>query len=155
MSNDPMVCFETFAYNTANMAYRRDILKEVGGFREEFYWPGCEDNDLALRILDSGFYMLYLPFHVTHSFPSDLASFFELYFHRGANHYLFMKINREVLERIEPGLSLRDTYKFPILKNHLLYRPHKLLTSARFFSHKIGSIYMKFKLLGGGNLNKI
>jgi cellulose synthase/poly-beta-1,6-N-acetylglucosamine synthase-like glycosyltransferase len=39
---------------TADMAYRTEVLKQVGGFDERFRWAHCEDTDLALRVLDAG-----------------------------------------------------------------------------------------------------
>ncbi|MEZ7007599.1 glycosyltransferase [Streptomyces sp. AD55] len=39
---------------TADMAYRTDVLKRVGGFDERFTRAYREDADLALRVLDQG-----------------------------------------------------------------------------------------------------
>ncbi|MEU5626066.1 MULTISPECIES: glycosyltransferase [Streptomyces] len=39
---------------TADMAYRTDALKQVGGFDERFTRAFREDADLALRVLDAG-----------------------------------------------------------------------------------------------------
>jgi hypothetical protein len=39
---------------TADMAYRRDVLAEVGGFDERFPRAYREDADLALRVLEHG-----------------------------------------------------------------------------------------------------
>ncbi|MER5221683.1 glycosyltransferase family 2 protein [Streptomyces flaveus] len=39
---------------TADMAYRTDALKQVGGFDERFRRAFREDTDLALRVLDAG-----------------------------------------------------------------------------------------------------
>jgi histidinol-phosphate phosphatase family protein len=46
---------ETARYATADMAYRRDVLAEVGGFDERFPRAFREDADLALRVLDAGY----------------------------------------------------------------------------------------------------
>lgn len=43
-----------FGYTTCNMAYRKNVLKQVGGFNEKFDAPYYEDTDLALRIKDNG-----------------------------------------------------------------------------------------------------
>lgn len=40
---------------TADMAYRRAVLAEVGGFDERFPRAFREDADLALRVLDAGY----------------------------------------------------------------------------------------------------
>ncbi|MGW8062515.1 glycosyltransferase [Streptomyces ziwulingensis] len=39
---------------TADMAYRTDVLEQVGGFDERFTRAFREDADLALRVLDAG-----------------------------------------------------------------------------------------------------
>ena len=46
---------ETARYATADMAYRRRLLIEVGGFDERFPRAYREDADLALRCLDAGY----------------------------------------------------------------------------------------------------
>lgn len=38
------------AFYTANVAYRRRALEQVGGFHVEFPFPHCEDLDLAFRV---------------------------------------------------------------------------------------------------------
>jgi histidinol-phosphate phosphatase family protein len=45
---------ERAVYATADLAYRRDVLRAVGGFDEGFPGAYREDADLALRILDAG-----------------------------------------------------------------------------------------------------
>ena len=46
--------FEGIGFMTANMFYRRDLLKEVGGFDERFKLAFREDSDLAWRIMEYG-----------------------------------------------------------------------------------------------------
>jgi len=46
---------ETARYATADMAYRRSVLAEVGGFDERFPRAFREDADLALRVMDAGY----------------------------------------------------------------------------------------------------
>lgn len=41
-------------YITANMAYRRELLLELGGLDESFPHPKCEDTELAWRCLQRG-----------------------------------------------------------------------------------------------------
>ncbi len=45
----------TAAWITADMAYRREVLEEVGGFDERFRRAYREDSDLALRVLAAGY----------------------------------------------------------------------------------------------------
>jgi histidinol-phosphate phosphatase family protein len=46
---------ETARWATADMAYRRDVLAEVGGFDERFPRAYREDADLGLRVLGAGY----------------------------------------------------------------------------------------------------
>jgi histidinol-phosphate phosphatase family protein len=46
---------ERARWATADMAYRRDVLRAVGGFDERFPRAYREDADLALRVLAAGF----------------------------------------------------------------------------------------------------
>jgi GT2 family glycosyltransferase len=45
---------ETGYYETCNMAYRRSVLEQVGGFDETFRFPYGEDTDLAWRAKEAG-----------------------------------------------------------------------------------------------------
>jgi histidinol-phosphate phosphatase family protein len=49
---------EDARWATADMAYRRDVLLEVGGFDERFRRAYREDADLALRVLAAGYELL-------------------------------------------------------------------------------------------------
>jgi histidinol-phosphate phosphatase family protein len=46
---------ETARWATADMAYRRDVLEEVGGFDERFPRAYREDADLGLRVVRAGY----------------------------------------------------------------------------------------------------
>ena len=48
-------------YVTANMAYRRDVLEQLGGFDERFRQAFLEDSDLAFRALDAGVTIVFSP----------------------------------------------------------------------------------------------
>jgi len=52
--------FKWDRFKTANMAVRREVLEEIGGF-DERYFLHREDTDLAWRIIDSGFKMAWVP----------------------------------------------------------------------------------------------
>ncbi|HVE94481.1 MAG TPA: glycosyltransferase family 2 protein [Acidimicrobiales bacterium] len=55
-------------FPTSNMAYRTDVLTELGGFAEQFTGPGCagEDTDLGWRCLESGRRILFAPEAIVH-----------------------------------------------------------------------------------------
>ncbi|MFA5785648.1 MAG: glycosyltransferase [Actinomycetota bacterium] len=48
-------------YRTCNIAYRREALERVGGFRTEFAYAAGEDTELALRTLEAGYRSCYEP----------------------------------------------------------------------------------------------
>jgi cellulose synthase/poly-beta-1,6-N-acetylglucosamine synthase-like glycosyltransferase len=47
-------------FKTANLAVRRDVLEEIGGFDERYHMHR-EDTDLAWRVIDAGFKMVWAP----------------------------------------------------------------------------------------------
>ncbi len=57
---------ETARWITADMAYRADVLRLVGGFDERFPRAFREDADLALRVLDRGYRLVQGERHTTH-----------------------------------------------------------------------------------------
>jgi glycosyltransferase involved in cell wall biosynthesis len=47
-------------FKTANLAVRRDVLEKIGGFDKRYYLHR-EDTDLAWRVIDAGFKMVWAP----------------------------------------------------------------------------------------------
>ncbi len=41
-------------YDTAGIAYRTDVLRQIGGMDENFLSAGCEGMELAIRVLEQG-----------------------------------------------------------------------------------------------------
>jgi len=52
--------FKWDRFKTANMAIRRDVLTEIGGF-DQRYFLHREDTDLAWRVIDAGHRMVWVP----------------------------------------------------------------------------------------------
>jgi cellulose synthase/poly-beta-1,6-N-acetylglucosamine synthase-like glycosyltransferase len=52
-------------FKTANLAVRRDVLEEIGGFDERYHMHR-EDTDLAWRVIDAGFKMVWAPQCIVH-----------------------------------------------------------------------------------------
>lgn len=59
---------ENGLYQTCNIAYRREVLEAVGGFRPEFSGPltAGEDTDLAWRALEAGYRSAFEPSALVH-----------------------------------------------------------------------------------------
>ena len=144
LSNDPLMCFGNFAYNTANVCYKKEALRTVGGFREDFYWPGSEDNELAFRIASAGHSLLYLPFHVIHPKAMSLPEFIRLHFRRGANGYLLRTMHQELLEKLKPSF-IKDYGSMASFISRL-NGPEKFLAFLEWLSFNAGIMYMKNKL---------
>ncbi|HEX2054498.1 MAG TPA: HAD-IIIA family hydrolase [Actinomycetota bacterium] len=63
---------ESARFATADMAYRRRVLEQVGGFDERFPRAYREDADLALRTLNAGYAITTGSRHVVHPVrPAD------------------------------------------------------------------------------------
>lgn len=74
---------------TANIAYRRSVLEEVGGFDEAFPVAGGEDADLIRRVADLGYDFKYVPVPVSHNDLYTLRTFLNRSYNRGKGlHYL-------------------------------------------------------------------
>ncbi len=141
LSNDPFRYFGVSAYNTANICYKKAVLEKVGGFKEDFYWPGAEDNDLAFRITLVGHLLLYIPFYVTDYSARNFKGFVKLYFRRGANNYLLRTIHRRVLEKLRPGF-VGEFGSLASFQSHFL-GPEKLFAFLEWLSINAGIRYMK------------
>jgi len=83
--------FEVPTGGTNNIAYRKKVLEEIGGFDESFPVAAGEDADLKKRICDRGYQILYLPLKVEHHHDYSWRSFIKqsrsrgvgsIYFHR-------------------------------------------------------------------------
>ncbi|MDQ3889052.1 MAG: glycosyltransferase, partial [Actinomycetota bacterium] len=61
---------ETALWATADMAYRRRVLAEVGGFDERFRRAYREDADLALRVIAAGYGLERGSRRVAHPVPA-------------------------------------------------------------------------------------
>jgi GT2 family glycosyltransferase len=74
---------------TNNVAYRRDVLIEVGGFDETFPVAAGEDADLKLRIAQREYRLLYIPLKVSHHREYTMRAQWRMYLRRGIGAYYF------------------------------------------------------------------
>ena len=65
LSMDPHPGDRWNRFKTANMAYRREVLEEIGGF-DERYFIHREDTDIAWRAIASGFSISWAPECLVH-----------------------------------------------------------------------------------------
>ncbi len=80
------VCRDVDDYPSCNLFVRREVLKEIGGYRTDF-WPG-EDTLLCKDILDAGYRIVYDPWvvvshHRRPLFAPHLRQIGRYAFHRG------------------------------------------------------------------------
>ncbi len=74
---------------TNNVAYRRSVLLELGGFDEGFPVAAGEDADLKLRVAQAGYELLYLPLAVTHHRAYTWEAQWRMSVRRGIGAYHF------------------------------------------------------------------
>ncbi|MBU1111130.1 glycosyltransferase [Patescibacteria group bacterium] len=70
---------------TNNVAYKREVLLETGGFDETFPFAASEDADLKERIVSKGYLMLHLPLTVTHKHPYSFKRLMRQAYVRGVS----------------------------------------------------------------------
>ncbi len=110
---------------TNNLAVRRDLLLEIGGFDETFPVAAGEDADLLRRLAKRGYVTVTLPLKVTHLQSYTWTSFVRQQIRRGIGAAYFhhkwgelSPVSREVLRLFAaPLVWLRDVghYRDPIM----------------------------------------
>ena len=69
---------------TANAAYRRTVLEEVGGFDERFPGAAGEDTDLTMRVQEQDLHLTLIPRGtVAHDHRTSLRGLFKTYYRHG------------------------------------------------------------------------
>jgi GT2 family glycosyltransferase len=61
------------SYLTGNMAFRRQILDQLGGFSERGPFASCEDYDLAYRVLEQGWKICFASSAVVHHAGQNMS----------------------------------------------------------------------------------
>ena len=95
---------ESGFYETANIAYRRSVLEQLGGFDETFRLPSGEDTDLGWRARDGGFTMVFEPTAVVRHdvHPTDFATFLR-YMLRWDGVVKTVRLHPELRSKFHPG----------------------------------------------------
>lgn len=94
---------EVCAFGSYNVAIKRDILKKIGGFNENYRIASGEDNDLSYRILKAGYKICFARYAlVAHYHPERLFKYLKEQFRHG---YWRMK-----LYRAHPDMMSGDHY---------------------------------------------
>lgn len=91
---------------TANMSYRRSVLREVDGFDETYPIAAGEDADLKDRVEAAGYELAYVPVPVEHYKSYTLDAFVSQSVRRGRGefHYLSKTNRKRSVLRILIGL---------------------------------------------------
>jgi hypothetical protein len=138
-------------FATANAAFRRDALLEVGGFD-----PRCatgEDIDLSIRIAASGRELWFEPSaRVTHHHRSTLRGLLRQWFGYGLGHaYLFRKHSpRRRLELYRYDLSAANPSPFGIRRVASLPSPvHGMVFLSSYHGMHAGAALAAGAFLGG------
>ncbi len=96
---------ETPAGAAHNVAYRRAVLDEAGGFDERFPYPAGEDEELKHRLCDGGHRLLYLPIPVAHLDPGDRTHFRQRAYRRGRGGAFYQHKRGARVDRASVTLS--------------------------------------------------
>lgn len=72
------------ALGSYNFSVRKEVLKEVDGFNEEYKMASAEDNDLSYKILKKGYYLIFdKDIKVSHFYLSNLKKYLKSQFWHG------------------------------------------------------------------------
>ena len=86
---------------TANCCYKKNALKEIGGFNEDFNLAGGEDSELSLRLRNRGYFFKFVPTAVVyHCFSSKLRDLISTFIRYGEGSYLIQKQRIRLDERL-------------------------------------------------------
>ena len=72
VSHNPPTRFKWDRFKTANLIIKREVLEEVGGFDERYHLHR-EDTDLAWKVIDAGYPIIWAPECIMHH-PEPLGS---------------------------------------------------------------------------------
>ena len=95
---------------TVNCAFRKDVFLRIGGFKEELVF-GCEDVEIASRLLNSGIQIKYVPAAtITHLPRTGWLNFWKWHFRRGRSFRQLQKsgfsLSGKSKQRIETTLKI-------------------------------------------------
>jgi len=127
---------------TANCAYQRKTLLNLGGF-DEWFGNNAEDIDLFWRAIDEGAKLRYLPSAVVaHSFPSTLPAMIKKNFRNGVSSSKLQKRygNWFQIDRYLYGTLLSNIFGMATCK------PGATLYCLQLISHLMGKYYGSFKV---------
>ncbi len=93
----------TSFFTSNNIAYRKEVIKEVGGFDERFKNAGGEERLLNFKLILNGKKIVFEPeITVKHFHKLDFLSFVNQFFNYGKGSYLIYKICKEELKQKPP-----------------------------------------------------
>ena len=86
------------AFGSYNVAIRRTVLDQTGGFNESYRFPSGEDNDLSYRILKTGYRIAFRGNAlVAHHHPERLRQYLEEQYRHGTWR---MKLYKDFPDRV-------------------------------------------------------
>ena len=101
-----------------NFSIRRDVLERVGWFDEDFPY-GCQDTDLAFRLVDAGVRLVYEPMAIGyHNHPIEIDSYCKRQLAVGRSMF--------DLERKHPDYEGGPAYRDMALGQYLLFSDVRL-----------------------------
>lgn len=105
-------CFLSGALGSANMSYRKDVLKEVKGFCNDFS-VHCGSYDLCWRVQRAGYEVIYEPkATVYHKLRSSLFELIKQFFLLGKSQPQLLKKQPEGFSYVKIKTYLFPAYEF-------------------------------------------
>ena len=111
-----------------NLSYRRRVLEEVGGFDESFKQASGEDNDLAYRVIQKGYTLIFNEdAKVAHYYPESLIKYLK---HQLVHGYWRVRLHRKHPQMLKGDVysGVFDYIQPPLFLITLLLLPFTVIT---------------------------
>jgi len=122
---------ETYHNPTCNVAYKKDVFQEAGGFNEKLVT--CDDEELDYRLKEKGYKILYTPdARVLHYRRSTWREFMEMAFNYGVGRMQAIKLHRKMgkwFHYAPPATVLLILFFFPMSALTTIFALTSLLIS--------------------------
>ncbi len=126
-----------------NVAYRRTVLNQVGGFDESYRNASGEDNDLSYRIHKAGFDLLLEHSAVVlHHHPSSLLPYLRAQLKHGIWRVKLYQNHKDMMtgdgysspiDHLQPPLALMSMCAIPFLWIEIIFKLFLLALIIQFF----------------------
>jgi len=134
-----------------NLAYRRKIFQEIGGFNEEFPFAAAEDSELGIRLVGTGYRQTFCPEAIIwHDHPITYGGYLRQQFRYGRGNHYFLEIvgapDYPYVERSKGSFTASLRKLLDYSRKIRASTPMKLLFLATPLAFKAGNLYEKIRV---------